>query len=132
MGFGEVRSDPKSPLEVLARLGQPALPGERIAPVVERFGEIRSDLEGPLVVRDRVGQLALLSEDHAPVVVGDRRLWVNGQRLGPKSLRVTPDLDLVPGENSQPDENAGGKPGRQERSPSPPGEQAGTGKYRPS
>src|SRR5439155_1661123 len=126
--------DPKSSIAhynwgvVLAQQGKLADAGSHY----QRALEIRSDPDGPLVVRDRAGQLALLSEDHAPVVVGDRRLWVNGQRLGPKSLRVTPDLDLVPGENSQPDENAGGKPGRQERSPSPPGEQAGTRQYRQS
>src|SRR5436189_6325509 len=52
--------------------------------------------------------------------------------MGPKFLRVVPDLDLVPRENSQREEDAGGKPGEQEGLSSPIGEQAGASQDRPS
>src|SRR2546422_507878 len=117
---------------MLDRLGQPALLSEREPPVDVGVGVIGRDLQGALIVADGVGQLPLLAEGATQVVVGDRRVRVDSEGMSPKGLRVMPDMDLVPGENSQPEEDAGGKPGRQEGSPSPPGEQAGTGQYRPS
>src|SRR3989454_12468865 len=70
--------------------------------------------------------LALISAHITQIVLGDRRFRVRRKGMGPELLRVTPDLDLVPGENSEPEEDAGGKSGEQEGSPSPMGKHAGT------
>src|SRR2546428_565980 len=114
------------------RLGQPALLSDREPRGGVGVGAMRRDLPGGPLRLDSVGQLAMFAEGVSEVVVGDRRVRGGSEGMSPKGLRVMPDMDLVPGENSQPEEDAGGKPGRQERSPSPPGEQAGTGQYRPS
>src|SRR2546429_9990647 len=92
---------------------------------------LRVDVQGLAVVFDRLCQLALISAHITQIVLGDRRFRVRRKGMGPELLRVVPDVDLVPGEDSQAKEDAGDKSGTEERSPSPPREQAGTGQERP-
>ena len=87
---------------------------------------LRVDVQGLAVVFDRLCQLALISAHTTQIVLRDRRFRVRCKGMGPELLRVMPDLDLVPGENSEPEEDAGGKSGEQEGSPSPMEEHAGT------
>src|SRR3989454_1282622 len=89
---------------VFDRLGRLALLSEHDAQVVVGLGGFRLDLQGSLVMFDRFGRLLLISAHTTQIVLGDRRLGVYGKDMGPKSLRVVPDLDLVPGENAQPDD----------------------------
>ena len=102
VGIDEVRLEAQRLTKVLDRLGQPALLSERSAPVVVGRGIVRSDLQGLPVMLARLGQPALPSERSAPVVVSYWRLGIDGEGMGPERLRVMPDLDLVPVENSQP------------------------------
>src|SRR3989442_4859803 len=97
--------------------------------------------QGSLVMFDRFGRLLLISAHTTQIVLGDRRLGVYGKDMGPKSLRVVPDLDLVPGENAQPDDDTEGNAGKQPRCRRPclrpprastAGQQAGVGQDRPS
>src|SRR5207244_1219523 len=104
-GSGEVRVDLQSPLVVFDRLTEPALLSERIAPVVVGFGQVRLDAQGLPEVLDRFGRFTLKSEHQAQIVSGEGRVGVNGKGVGPERRRVTPDLGLVPCENSQPDDD---------------------------
>src|SRR5438093_4477552 len=81
---------------------------------------------------DRLGPLLLISAHNTQIVLGDRRLGVYGKDMGPKSLRVVPDLDLVPGENAQPDDDTDGTAGNEETLGAPAREQASAGQERPS
>src|SRR5947209_12535965 len=90
---------------------------------------------------DRRGQLALTTEFTAEVVLSAGGVGVNGNGMGPQPLRVMPDLDLVPGEDSQRDNDPRGNTGkpprrrcpcRRARGAAPAGQQAGTGQDRPS
>src|SRR2546427_368333 len=113
-------------------LGQLPLPGQRNTYVGAGVNMVRRDLEGLLVVLDRLHQLALPNERQAQAELTGRGHGINGNGVAPKSLRVVPDADLVPGESSQAKEEKNGEPTNQERSPSPRGEQDGTGQERPS
>ena len=105
VGKGIVRLDTQGLPVVFDRLGRLALLSERDAQVVVGLGVFRPDLQGSLVMFDRLGPLLLISAHKTQIVLGDRRLGVYGKDMGPKSLRVVPDLDLVPGENAQPDDD---------------------------
>jgi len=85
---------------VLDRLGEVALLSERQAPVGVSGGLVRLDVQGLAVVLDRLGEVALLSERQALQLKPDRRARVYRKGIGPKHLRVMPDVDLVPGENA--------------------------------
>src|SRR6266704_2777761 len=94
--------------EVLLRFGQLALLSERVAQVVVGVGIIRLEAQGLPEVLARLGRLALISAHNTQTVLGDRRLGIHGKDMGPKSPRVMRDLDLVPSENSQPEDETYG------------------------
>src|SRR5438128_2256456 len=106
--FGGVRLDLQGALVMFDRLGELALANERIGPVDVGVSEVGPDLQGLPVVVARLSRLALLSEQNTDVVLGEIRFGVPRKNTGPKFLRVVPDLDLVPGENSQPDDDTYG------------------------
>src|SRR2546422_840410 len=131
-GVNMVRRDLEGLLVVFDRLGQLALPGERNAYVEVGVSIVRLDAQGHLIMLDRLHQLALPNERQAQAELTGRGHGINGNGVAPKSLRVVPDADLVPGESSQAKEEKKGKPTNPEKTPSPRGEQAGTGQERPS
>src|SRR5438445_733787 len=100
VSWGIVGLDAQGLLEVFDRLLEVALPSERHAPVVVSVGLVRLDVQGLAVVLDCLGQLGLLSERNAEVGVSVGRARVYRKGIGPKHLRVMPDVDLVPGENA--------------------------------
>src|SRR2546425_6164229 len=93
---------------------------------------LRVDVQGLAVVFDRLCQFALISAHITQIVLGARRFRVRRKGMGPELLRVTPDLDMVPGENSEPEEDTGGRSGEQEGWPSPMGKHAATDYDRPA
>ena len=89
---------------------------------------------------DRLGQPALTIEQLSEVGVSDGRVGVDRKGVGPQPPRVVPDLDLVPGEDSQRDDDTRGNAGnpprrrcpRRARGEAPAGQQAGADQDRPS
>src|SRR5439155_220549 len=100
---------------MLGRLGQLALLGERQAPVGVGLGEVGLDAQGLLEVLDRLGRPALTIEHVSEVVVSEGRVGFNRKRMGPQPLLVMPDLDLVPSEDSQRDDDPRGNAGKPPR-----------------
>ena len=84
--------------------------------------------------------LAPLTERHAQIELSRGGVGINGHRMGPQRLRVTPDPDLVPGEDSEPADDTYEKAGEREsphprcRPPQdlPAGQQASAGEDRPA
>src|SRR5207247_9073662 len=81
---------------------------------------------GPVWVA-ALGRLALSDERTAQIAVSDGRFGDDGKGVGPKFLGVMPDVDLVPGENSQAHEDTDGRAAKEEARGVPTREQAGTG-----
>src|SRR5207245_4305412 len=108
-----VRHDAQGALIVVDRLGQLTLLSERSAPVVVGVGVVRPAAHGLPVVFYRLERLALIGERIAHAELSDGGFGVDGKGMRPELLRVLPDLDLVPGEGSQPEDDTGGKSGKQ-------------------
>src|SRR5437016_5877328 len=100
VSVGLVRLDVQGLAVVLDRLRRVALVSERQTPVGVGKDIVRLELQGPAVVLDCLGKLGPLSERNAEVGVSVGRARVYRKGIGPKRLRVMPDLDLVPGENA--------------------------------
>src|SRR5207253_2674683 len=100
LGKAIVRLELQSLAVVLDRLREVALLSERQAPVGLGTEIARLELQGPAVVLDCLGKLGALSERNAEVRVSVGRARVYRKGIGPKHLRVMPDVDLVPGENA--------------------------------
>src|SRR5438093_1494264 len=140
VSLGEVGLDAKSLLEVLDRLGWLTLLEERGAPVAAGEGIVGLDAQRVLEMVDRLGQPALTIEQLSEVGVSDGRVGVDRKGVGPQPPRVVPDLDLVPGEDSQRDDDTRGNAGnpprrrcpRRARGEAPAGRQAGADQDRPS
>src|SRR5205809_53021 len=107
-GDGEVGLEAQRLLEMLDRLGRPALLWERQAPVVVGEGKVGLGAQRLLEMLDRLGRPALTIEQLSEVAVSDGRVGVEREGVGPEPPRVVPDLDLVPGEDSQRDDDARG------------------------
>src|SRR3989475_1300973 len=105
VGVGVVRLEAQSFPVVFDRLGQPALLGKHSTYVVVGVSIVRVEAQGRLVMLHRLSQLALLSEHQAPAVLTDGGSGINRNGMAPEFLRVVPDVDLVPGEDSQPDDD---------------------------
>src|SRR5439155_15269250 len=127
-----VRLETQGRLILIARLSQLALLGKQRTSVVVALSIVRVETKRRLVMRHRLSQLALLSGPPAPAVLTARGSGVNRNGMAPEFLRVVPDVDLVPGERCQAEEEKKSEPGRQEREPSRNGKQGGTGQERPS
>src|SRR3989442_3746947 len=97
----------ESLLIVLGRLGELALLSERQAQVGVGFGEVGLDAN--------LGWPALTIEQLSEVAVSDGRVGVDRNGVGPYPPRVVPDVDLVPGEYSQRDDDTRGHAGKPPR-----------------
>src|SRR5207249_3176144 len=105
LGDGEVGFEAQRLLEMVDRLGRPALTFERHAPVVVGEGKVGLGAQRLLEMVDRLGRPALTIEQLSEVAVSDGRVGVDREGVGPEPPRVVPDLDLVPGEDSQRDDD---------------------------
>src|SRR5947199_1703913 len=140
VGDGEVGFEAQRVREMVDRLGRPALSFERHAPVVVSEGIVGLGAQRVLEKVDRLGQPALTIEQLSEVGVSDGRVGVDRKGVGPQPPRVVPDLDLVPGEDSQRDDDTRGNAGnpprrrcpRRARGEAPAGRQAGADQDRPS
>src|SRR6266481_3155331 len=100
VSFGKVGPETKRLLEMFDCPGVISLTIERLAPVVMREGIVRADAHGSLKMFDRLAKPALTIELDSQVVLRDDSVGFHGQDMGPQPLRVMPDLDLVPREDS--------------------------------
>src|SRR5438128_2092954 len=105
----------ESLLIVLGRLGELALLSERQAQVGVGFGVVGLGAQRLLEMVDRLGRPALTIEQLSEVAVSDGRVGVDREGVGPEPPRVVPDLDLVPGEDSQRDDDTRGHAGKPPR-----------------
>src|SRR3989442_1422291 len=115
VGDGEVGFEAQRLLEMVDRLGRPALTFERHAPVVVGEGIVGLGAQRLLEMVDRLGRPALTIEQLSEVAVSDGRVGVDREGVGPEPPRVVPDLDLVPGEDSQRDDDTRGHAGKPPR-----------------
>lgn len=100
MSFGKVGPETKRLPEMFDRPGVIPLTIERLTPVVMRESILRPDAHGSLKMFDRLDQPALTIELNPQVVLRDDSVGFHGKDMGPQPLRVMPDVDLVPGEDS--------------------------------
>src|SRR2546422_481239 len=102
---GRLRLEADSVLEVLDRLGRLALPKEHRAQVRFPFGIVRLETDDLAVMVDRLRELALNRHLVADLAVSDGRVGICGNGVRPECGGVMPDLDLLPGEYPERDDN---------------------------